>query len=329
MSDETEELKELIKEVKEIKDGLGIGEQFDWDDDMSDEEEVRPGKLVQYQENAEGYAPTTKTITRLLPAVYTVDYVNRLLTFTPKDVKTDKLVKLPDTKSDEVLQRIKSFWPLKEEFKNGNEKADGGYLHKMGIFIHGPPGSGKTCTVKLIMIDIIERGGIVLMGDTNPSILAEGLRALRLIEPEKPVVVVFEDFDSLIRKFGDQLYLAILDGEHSIDNSLFIATTNYPDRFDPRIYNRPGRFNDVVKIGMPNEDARRMFLKLKLKDHTDVETIVSSTKGFSIDHLKALILAVYFEKKDLTNEIERLRKLWVPPEEDGGKTMGIVSDKSW
>jgi SpoVK/Ycf46/Vps4 family AAA+-type ATPase len=116
----------------------------------------------------------------------------------------------------------------------------------------------------------------------------------------------------------------MLDSAKSIDNVLFIATTNYPDRLDPRIYNRPGRFSHVVKIGLPTEKAREAYLKAILKDHRDVDFIVSETGNFTIDHLTALCNALYREKKEIHSELKRLRQLFkVPKSDDGLEKMGI------
>jgi len=293
----------------------------------SDEEPL--GKLVQYAYNGEGYSPTSGTVKRIPPGVYSTENVNHRLTFIPRRVNTDRLIRLPDSKSDAVIKRIQNFWELEPEYRNGNDDIVGGYLHKMGIMLFGPPGSGKTCTVKFIMQDIIERGGIVLLADGHPGTLSEGLTSFRQIEPEKPVVVVFEDFDELIQKYSESMYLSILDGEASINRSLFIATTNYPSRFDPRMYNRPGRFCDVIKIGMPSPEARKMYLDSQIKRKEIIDDIVAKTQGFSLDHLKALIQGVYLERNDLDKEINRLRTLFRPPKDDQGvdkPAMGIASE---
>lgn len=328
MSDAEEFLEEAGKYVEPDKRKRRLLKQEDsvapvYNNDNG--ENMPIGKLIQYAYNGEGYTPTSKTAKKLPSGIYSIDMVNHLLTFVPRNLKTDNLMRLPDSKSDTVINRIKKFWTLKDEYKNGNEFAVGGYLHKMGIMLWGPPGSGKTCTIKFIMEDIIQRNGIVIYGDTNPDLISEALHAFSSIELDRPVVVVFEDFDELINRFSEKSYLSILDGEGSIDNALFIATTNYPSKLDPRMYNRPGRFSDVVKIPMPSVDARRMYLTNKLKKSDEVEKIVALTEGFSIDHLKAVVQGVYFEGRGLDEEIKRLRTLFKAPKDDQGNDnkMGI------
>jgi hypothetical protein len=262
------------------------------------------GKLTQYAPLGTGFHMVPDTFQRLHAGTYEIGWVDNLPVFAPTVISTDTILKLPDSRSDELLKEIEQFWTLKREFHDGNTQAHGGFLHKRGYLLFGPPGGGKTCTIKLIMRSIIDRDGIVLLGNSRPNTMCDMLKKFRSVEPNRDIVVVLEDFDELIVQNGESSYLAMLDGEASIDGALFLASTNYPSRFEPRIYNRPGRLSDVVYIGMPNAESRRLYLILKLKDHTDVDRIVELTDGFGLDHLKSLILGVYFEKKPLEAEIK-------------------------
>lgn len=285
---------------------------------------IKADEPCQYAKNGGGFTPASDTIKKLPPGVYSVGYINDLFTYTPERVITDSLIKFPDSRSEMLLNEITNFWGLKDEFKNGNTLSKGGFLHKRGYLLFGPPGSGKTCLLKFVINDIVERGGIVLLGNAHPSHIVRGLKLLRTIEEDKPIVVLFEDFDALLENYDESEYLSILDGENSVDKVLFLATTNYPSKLDPRLYNRPGRFSDVVKIGMPTAAARRLYLETYLKDpKKDVDYIVENTEGFSLDHLKALILGVYFEKKDLDKELGRLRILFKPIKDDTGNRSNI------
>lgn len=291
----------------------------------SSKEKVTPGELVQWAFNGPGYIPCTSTARDIPPGIYDIQFHNNTPTLVPKKVNTDKLLRLPDSKSDMLIAEVHKFWSLRDQFKNGNDLAYGGYLHKRGYMLFGPPGSGKTSTVKFLSQDIVAMGGIVIYADVEPSTVSHMISAVSIIEPDKQMIVVLEDFDSLVENMGESGYLALLDGESSTDNTLFLATTNYPSRLDPRIYNRPGRFSDVVKIGMPAPEARRMYLEQKIKRKDDIEQIVNITEGFSLDHLKSLVLGVYFEGKQLESEVKRLRNLFRAPRDDQGNAekMGI------
>lgn len=199
---------------------------------------------------------------------------------------------------------------------------DRDHLYLTGDFtIHH--NTGKSCTIKIVSKKLVERGGTVFYASIHPGSVMNFLMDFSRIEKTRKCIVILEDIDALIQNFGESMYLEMLDSAKSIDNVMFIATTNYPDRLDPRIYNRPGRFSSVVKIGFPGKKAREAYLKAILKNHRDVDFIVDNSGGFSIDHLSALINAVYREKKDLDHEIKRLRTLFKIPMAEEAKTMGI------
>jgi SpoVK/Ycf46/Vps4 family AAA+-type ATPase len=170
---------------------------------------------------------------------------------------------------------------------------------------------------------LVERGGIVFHASINPGHVTSFLTDFSKIEEDRKSIVILEDIDSLIETWGESAYLEMLDSAKSINNVLFIATTNYPEKLDPRIYNRPGRFSHVIKIGLPGNAAREAYLKAILKNHRDVSEIVEKTNGFTIDHLTALVNAVYREKKNLRHEIERLRTLFKVPKADNSRPIGI------
>jgi len=286
--------------------------------------EIVKGAYTQYTELGNGVAPCGPTVTKLTPDVYKIGFFNNTPILVQTNIVTDNLIRLPDSRSDELIERISKFWKLKKQYHKGNNFIRGGYLHKIGFLLFGPPGSGKTSTLNIVINQVVRDGGIVLLGNDNPAIVGKMISAIRQIEPFKNLLLVLEDFDSLIERFGEDPYLSILDGEHSIDNCLTLATTNYPSRLDPRIYNRPGRFNDVVYIGMPSTQARKTYLEHQLIDHRNVNEITELTKGFSIDHLKAVIQGVYLEGKPLRKEIQRLRLLFKPPKDNPDKQIGIL-----
>jgi Hom_end-associated Hint/ATPase family associated with various cellular activities (AAA)/LAGLIDADG-like domain len=182
--------------------------------------------------------------------------------------------------------------------------------------------SGKTSTVSLTINDMVKAGGIVLLGD-NPSILSKSLAEFRAIESERPLAVILEDIDTIIANYGESGVLSILDGEAQVENVVFLATTNYPERLDGRVINRPSRFDRVVKIGMPNDQAREMFLLSKLgtttaKDSKTGETIdlIKVTDGFSIAHIKEMIISAYCQENPIKEVLERLKKMKHKPSSD-------------
>lgn len=289
-----------------------------------DEDAIKTGKLVQYSEFGPGFLPTTKTVATLPPGIYTLLVTNAGTIFNPHKVFTDDLLRLPDSRSDEVIAEIEKFWTLKEKFKSF------GFSHKRGLLLWGPPGSGKTSTVAFIMKQMVGAGGIVLLANTNPLVTSGALSNLRQIEPERPLVVIMEDLDTIISNYGESEVLSLLDGESSVDNVVFLATTNYPENFDGRVTNRPSRFDRIVKIDVPNDAARKIYLESRGigKNGESLDKWVESTKGFSIAHIKEAIVSVCCYGLSFEATIKRLQDMGKKkPKSDDLKKMGFGSDE--
>jgi Cdc6-like AAA superfamily ATPase len=281
-----------------------------------------PGSVTQYSLHGPGFRATTTTIPHLEPGCYDIIADNICVFATPALKQSGILLELPEMRSEEIIRLSDTFWNSEKDYKEGNEFVIGGAAFKSGIMVYGPPGSGKSCTLKLVSNKLVDRGGIVFYASTHPANVTGFLNDFARIENERKSIIILEDFDSLIKNYGDSAYLAMLDSPSSIDNVLFIATTNYPERLDPRIYNRPGRFSHVVKIGLPGPKTRDAYLRAILKNHRDVDEIVEKSQGFTIDHLSALVNAVYREKKNLQKELARLKILFEPPKVDE-RTLGF------
>lgn len=291
----------------------------------SEKERARPGAPSQWAIYGPGYKATTPTISELAPGCYDIMPSDQGPFAAPALPPSGLLLELPEMRSEHVIQLVERFWNSEKDYKEGNEFIRGGAAYRCGIMLYGAPGTGKSCTIKLVSKKLIERGGTVFYSDLHPQAVQNFLGDFARIERNRKCVVILEDFDSLIQSYGEACYLQMLDSGKTVDNIMFIATTNYPERLDPRIYNRPGRFSHIVKIGLPSAPARRAYLKAVLKNHRDVETIVEMTEGFSIDHLSALISGVYREKKDLHDEIARLRTLFKVPKAGEQGPLGIAS----
>lgn len=201
---------------------------------------------------------------------------------------TDNLLVLPDAEAEGIIAEFKRFWKLKAEFSKH------GFLHKRGFLLWGPPGSGKTSCLQLLIKELIDtHGGIVLFLD-HPGTAVACIQMARQIEPNRPIIAIMEDLDALIERHGEGEYLALLDGEAQVDNIVFVASTNYPELLDRRFVDRPSRFDTICYVGMPTADARRAYFMAKVDDvdEAELEDWVAATDGLSIAHLKELIIAV-------------------------------------
>ena len=202
-------------------------------------------------------------------------------------MKTDDLLRLPDPICDVLLEEFVKFWDRSDEMRKRGLSA------KRGLLLYGPPGSGKTSAVQIMAHHMIrERGGIVvLVGE--PGTTAGSLQLLRQLEPNRPVILLYEDIDALVERWGEAGFLALLDGELQIGNVVNVATTNYPERLDPRFTDRPGRFDRITLVGMPLAPARRAYFDAKAPDVAEPrrERWVLASDGWSIAHLRELVVA--------------------------------------
>jgi len=277
----------------------------------------------------DSYFPCEEAVKELPPGQFTIEHSNdRGIYFSKKDVNLDDLLILPDSATDIVLNEIEEFWQRESIYRKYR------YLWKRGILLWGPPGSGKTTTVQLISKRIIDRGGLsVYIG--NPKIAAIGLRLMRKVEPKRPIVVMLEDIDAIVQHYEQEL-LSLLDGELQIDNVVFVATTNYPEKLDRRIVNRPSRFDLVKKVPMPSPEARKAYLLNREPElETTIRTIeeedgsthtmseidywVKNTDNFSVAHLKEVVLGVKCFGKPLEEVVKRMKKMMSDrPTSNGG-----------
>jgi hypothetical protein len=220
-------------------------------------------------------------------------------------IETDRLLEMPDDAGAGIVSEFKTFWEIGDKFR------ERGFLHKRGFLLWGPPGSGKTSTLQLLIKKLIEnqQGAVLLL--ENPREAAACLQMARGIEPNRPMIAILEDMDALISKFGENEYLSLLDGEAQVDNIVFLGTTNYPERLDPRFVDRPSRFDTIRYIGMPSAEARKLFLSIKEPSlHGDeLETWVAASEGFSVAHLKEMIIAVKCFGQPLKDVVARLAEM--------------------
>lgn len=230
----------------------------------------------------------------------------------------DELLMFHSGIADNIFKEILNFWSKKEVFKKA------GFLHKRGILLYGPAGTGKTSIVSQISKQIVKSNGIVLHC-SRPHLLRTALEQARKIEPSRPIVCVFEDIDAIIRENGEDEILSLLDGNNQVDNILNMATTNYPERLDRRIISRPRRFDRIYKIPAPEESVKREYLKAKLPKSEKLSLWMEKTVGLSFAALTEAVISVTCLGNTLSDTIQALRELedGSPSSDDFGKNVPV------
>ncbi|MEL7445080.1 MAG: ATP-binding protein [Pseudomonadota bacterium] len=245
-------------------------------------------------------------------------------------VSTDDLYQLKDETSEMLLKEFVTFWKAGETFKQL------GLSQKRGVMLWGPPGAGKTSAIQLMAKHMIDEMDGVVVFASNPHLTAVCLQSFRQIEPDRPLVVLYEDIDGMVERYGPHDLLALLDGELQVDRVVSVATTNFPERLGPRFADRPGRFDRVAEVPMPSDEVRERYIRKRVPNVSDdtVDLWVSASKGWGIAHLRELIVATQALGESSEAVILRLEEMSEIPVCDesfrgrsGGKEIGFTNGR--
>ena len=170
-----------------------------------------------------------------------------------------------------------------------------------GILLYGPPGCGKTLIAKAVANSLAkkvaektggEKGRSYFINIKGPELLnkyvGETERQIRLVfqrareksEEGWPVIVFFDEMDSMFRTRGSGIssdmestivpqLLAEIDGVEGLRNVIVIGATNREDLIDPAIL-RPGRLDVKIKIERPNDVAAKQIFSQYLTDEIPI-----------------------------------------------------------
>ena len=273
------------------------------------------------------YAPAYVTVPKVPAGVYEIDWNGQLGTHTLKKqpFKTDELYHLPSPEITDILQDIENFWNRVDKYKQYN------FVHKRGILMYGDPGCGKSGIIQLITKQLIKRDGIVINVKDEEDVdkFTSFIATFRKVEPNRPLVVLLEDIDSIAseNRYQTARLLNILDGVKQIEGVVYIATTNYPEKLQERITNRPSRFDRRYKVEVPNEEIRRAYIKHKLNDedikNINIEEWVKRTEGMSLSHLKEVVISVIVMGRTFEETIGNLEELAEKPRIKGSGSVGF------
>lgn len=185
--------------------------------------------------------------------------------------------------------------------------------YKRGILLYGKPGNGKTTLVKSIANSIA--APVAYWQITEHTSSHSVNEVFTTVAKLTPMVLVIEDIDSMPEEVRS-VFLNILDGATSKEGIFLIGTTNYPEKIDPALINRSGRFDRAYELKLPSDEMRKQYLEKKqfhqfIEDYS-ADIIASLTKGFSFAQLNELFISVaitwhYEGKVDLQKIITELQ----------------------
>ncbi|KAL1611880.1 hypothetical protein SLS60_000102 [Paraconiothyrium brasiliense] len=206
----------------------------------------------------------------------------------------------------QIISDVEKFFDGQETYQNLKVP------WKRGVIYYGPPGNGKTISIKAMMHSLYQRG---INGNKKLSVPTLYVRTLSSFAgPEyslraifqkaravAPCYLVFEDLDSIVNDSVRSYFLNEVDGLKSNDGILMVGSTNHLDRLDPGISKRPSRFDRKYYFPDPDYEQRVQYAKYwqgKLKHNDTVEfpddlcpAIAKITDKFSFAYMQEAFVA--------------------------------------
>ena len=214
-----------------------------------------------------------------------------------EEVETEVKIRFSDIAGlDEEIEELKE---VVDFIRNPEKYEKLGAKVPKGILLHGKPGTGKTLIAKAVAgeagVNFVSASGAEFIN----QYVGTGAKNVRKLFDEArenaPCIVFIDEIDAIGGRRDDEAnsernqtidqLLTELDGFSERTDIITLAATNRLDMLDPAL-TRPGRFDRIIAIGLPDVRAREKILKIHAKnkplsDDVKLGEIAKTTTGFS------------------------------------------------
>ncbi len=202
----------------------------------------------------------------------------------------DELILAPQTLAEVQRQVV-------EVARHKDRLLAAGQHLKRGLLLYGPPGVGKTHTVRFLTSSLVGTTVLQLTGGAL-HLIAEACSVARALQP---AMLIVEDVDLIAEDRGmhpgqHPLLFQLLnemDGLAEDADVVFVLTTNRADLLEPALAARPGRVDQAVALELPDLPARRALFELYrgslAVDTSRLDEVLARTEGVTASFLKELL----------------------------------------
>lgn len=177
-----------------------------------------------------------------------------------------------------------------------------------GVLLYGPPGAGKTLLAKAVAASTNATFIEIIASELNQKFIGEGAKLVKsifkLARERSPSIIFIDEIDALASERLDvgtsgerevertfiQL-LSEIDGFEPLDNVKIIGATNRADILDQALL-RPGRFDRLIEVPLPDEDGIREIFRIHTRDMNidkiDFDILLKQMKEMSGAEIRAI-----------------------------------------
>ena len=184
---------------------------------------------------------------------------------------------------------------------------DLGIMFKMGILMYSTAGLGKTSIIR-DLVHNVDKDAVVIWLEGQNFFSTDFSKKIATTLKDRFKVFIFEELTHQT-SYTERLerLLTFLDGELTIDKSISIATTNYPELLPMNVVDRPSRFDKLYEMKPPDSKERKKLLTFFLKGQEPTDAEVAASDKLSPAQLKEVALMHLVHEFTVMDSIAQLK----------------------